>query len=99
MKKQSDGLHLALAIGAAIFMIVAAHLFYENVRLKLELSKMEYIQSVRTIQTRLKELGYYEGEIDCDYGRGTKAAHEKYLNDRDAVRNVGLAGGINYNED
>ena len=35
-------------------------------------------QMVSDLQTRLKELGYYEGQIDGDFGSGTKAAVEAF---------------------
>ncbi|MBR6187171.1 MAG: D-alanyl-D-alanine carboxypeptidase family protein [Clostridia bacterium] len=48
-------------------------------------------QMVKDLQTRLKELGYYEGNIDGDYGSGTKAAVEAFqqVNGLDAD---GIAG-------
>ncbi|MBQ7656444.1 MAG: D-alanyl-D-alanine carboxypeptidase family protein, partial [Clostridia bacterium] len=34
--------------------------------------------AVKALQSRLQELGYYTGQIDGDYGSGTKAAVEKF---------------------
>lgn len=33
---------------------------------------------VRALQTKLRQLGYYTGDIDGDYGAGTKAAVERF---------------------
>ena len=43
------------------------------------------IPSVEQIQTTLKTKGYYRGQIDGDYGRGTKEAHYRYEADQKAV--------------
>lgn len=48
-------------------------------------------EEVEALQTRLKELGYLEGEIDGNFGRGTRSAVEAFQADND-LKVDGVAG-------
>ncbi|MBR4081936.1 MAG: peptidoglycan-binding protein [Clostridia bacterium] len=47
--------------------------------------------AVKTLQQKLKDLGYYTGSIDGKYGAGTKAAVEKFQKKKGLTRD-GIAG-------
>ena len=47
--------------------------------------------AVRTLQQRLKTLGYYTGSVDGDYGSGTVAAVKAFQRAYD-IKEDGIAG-------
>lgn len=55
------------------------------------LSSVSTGDEVKTLQRRLQELGYYSGEIDGDYGRGTRTAVKLFQKQHD-LDSDGIAG-------
>ncbi|MBE5768685.1 MAG: hypothetical protein E7333_03730 [Clostridiales bacterium] len=50
---------------------------------------------VSSVQTRLKELGYYTGNVDADYGKGTVEAVRRFQ-DKHGLTTDGIAGTKTY---
>ncbi|MEY9830998.1 ankyrin repeat protein [Sinorhizobium fredii] len=54
------------------------------------LSKSADIETMKELQTRLKQWGYYDGEIDGVFGAGSRAALKSFFEDR-AIELKGMA--------
>ena len=75
----------ALALSLSVMMLLASVALADTIRFR------DKGEDVATLQAALKELGYYEGELDGVFGKGTLAA-VKAFQTAEALTVDGLAG-------